>query len=235
MAVQLHTFDPDGDLLLVLSTPLKKTAPPPHPESYFDSTTTDILIFDVTDINDVFSPGSPETPQANQQIVHLLLSSKHMSLASPVFKAMLGENFKEGQYLRANGKVEIPVDDDPAAFVILANIVHGQLCEVPLKLDVDTLLGLVIVADKYQVREVTEFFCQTWFRELENDVPIDYSKPAYVMKWLAIAYVSRNAKTFKHLTHLIARSGDEKFEDEIQEGMPIPDSIIRKELLFPKI
>lgn len=219
----LYTFDPDGDLLLILSASSEKTALPPQPE---DTTS------DAADTKDETSPVPPEAPQTNNETVHLLVSSKHMSLASPVFKVMLGENFREGQALRADGKVEILLDDDPAAFIILANVVHGKLSSVPSRVDVDVLFSLAIVADKYQMHEVTKFFCQAWFRELENDVPIDYAKPAYVMKWLAVAYVFQNAKTFKHLTHLIARRGTDRLEDDVQEGMPLPDSIIRKKPSF---
>lgn len=40
-----------------------------------------------------------------------------MMLASPVFNAMLKRGFKEGEELRADGKVEIPLpDDDEFAF-----------------------------------------------------------------------------------------------------------------------
>lgn len=72
-------------------------------------------------------------------------------LASVVFKAMLQRGFQEGEELRANGNVEIlSPDDDPKAFTILIDIVHGRSRKVsrtvsfPLlvNLSISTLLGI---------------------------------------------------------------------------------------------
>lgn len=88
---------------------------------------------------DLLAP--PEEPQVNALTTHLLVSSKSMSLASPVFKTMLGESFKEGEALRADSKVTIPLDDDAVTFVILANFIHHKTSSVPVKADLDLVWG----------------------------------------------------------------------------------------------
>lgn len=55
----------------------------------------------------------PSSRNSSQKYtVHVLVSSKHMSLASPVFKAMLTGGFQEAVELKAAGKTEIPLPDE---------------------------------------------------------------------------------------------------------------------------
>ena len=57
----------------------------------------------------------------------LLSSSKVLSLASPVFRAMFGSQFSEGRRLSTTQPGEIPLtDDDPEVFFYLASIFHHR-------------------------------------------------------------------------------------------------------------
>jgi hypothetical protein len=107
-AVNLHKIDPDGDVLLKFSR---------HASS-----------------SDVES----EAGEAVELFinVHMRVSSKHLIMVSPVFKAMLQrDNFREGQQLGNTGSVEIPLpDDDSDAFLIILDIVHGMVCSEVLKI-----------------------------------------------------------------------------------------------------
>ncbi|TGO58804.1 hypothetical protein BCON_0051g00440 [Botryotinia convoluta] len=69
-----------------------------------------------------------KTPDDTSNTITMLVSSKHLILASPVFDAMVGDaRFEEGAELLACGKVEIKLlDDDPDAFAIVANIIHHR-------------------------------------------------------------------------------------------------------------
>jgi hypothetical protein len=87
----------------------------------------------------------------------MLVSSKHLILASPVFKVMLQDCFKEGQTLRSGGFLDLLLpDDDPAAFCILLDIIHGRNRKVPREIDMGLLAGITILVDKYQLQEVVE-------------------------------------------------------------------------------
>ena len=104
MATKLHTFDPDGNLLLILSARSgSRIRPlPPDLSSSLPNGSDRILKpdKDSADLEYADLPTTLETLSTEPDI-HLLVSSKHMVLASPVFKATLGPNFKEGQTLRA--------------------------------------------------------------------------------------------------------------------------------------
>lgn len=71
----------------------------------------------------------------------MLVSSAHLKLASPVFKAMLQSNrFMEGQTLKTTGKVEIALPDDDAESVeLLMNIVHNRSKRIPRQINVESL------------------------------------------------------------------------------------------------
>jgi hypothetical protein len=61
--------------------------------------------------------GGTDTP------ANLLVSSKVLSLASPVFAALLGPKFLEGDHLRRGVSPIIELhDDDPTAMALICNI-----------------------------------------------------------------------------------------------------------------
>jgi hypothetical protein len=96
-----HVFDPNGDITLIMNS---------RPEH--DRTSE--------------GGGTPAESGAESTLVQenvgldvrMLVSSRHLILASSVFEAMLQDRFKEGQALRSTGYLELPLpDDDPVAFL----------------------------------------------------------------------------------------------------------------------
>lgn len=84
------------------------------------------------------------------QTVYLRVSSKHLILASAMFRKMLGsDQFFEGRTLHSNGNLVIPLSDDSEALIILMYIVHGMTNLVPRKVTLDTLTKLAILIDYY--------------------------------------------------------------------------------------
>ena len=85
--------------------------------------------------------------------------SEVLTRASPVFKAMLGPNFSEGQALRsaANPKIITLQDDDTESMIALCVLLHRDLSTVHLKTssvatktaDATRILRVAILADKY--------------------------------------------------------------------------------------
>jgi len=63
----------------------------------------------------------------------LHVSSKVLTLASPVFAKMFNSRFKEGLgNCSTSGKLPIPLPDDNAeAFIVLCNAIHYRTDEVP--------------------------------------------------------------------------------------------------------
>jgi hypothetical protein len=106
---------------------------------------------------------------------HILVSSKHLILASPAFKAKLQGVFKESMKLRGTGELEIPLpNDDPDVFLILLHILQHRIKKVSRLVSLLCLTKLAILVDKYQIYEPVEVFSDTWIDRLrgrKSDVP----------------------------------------------------------------
>ncbi|KAI9641996.1 hypothetical protein NHQ30_009866 [Ciborinia camelliae] len=211
-------YDPDGDLVLVLTR---------EPEW--------------EDTNDGADSGAPaESPSkedysendfaANKpgdtsEDVHMLVSSKHMSLASPVFKAMLQRsNFKEGRELASVGKVKISLpDDDPDAFAILMCVIHGRTRSVPREVDLDMLSRICTLVDKYQLHEVVEIMSDRWISLLESELPEEFTDG--LLPWLSISWVFEKSSIFKEVTRIIERQSNGRIGQD-RDDIPIPKRVL---------
>ncbi|APA11747.1 hypothetical protein sscle_08g065170 [Sclerotinia sclerotiorum 1980 UF-70] len=210
------TYDPDGDLVLVLSKDAawedtdeeenSKESTEPEPR---DSLEKNVLTDEAT---------------AAREDVHMLVSSKHMSLASPVFKAMLqASHFKEGRELAFAGKVEISLpDDDPDAFAILMCIIHGRTRSVPREIDLDLLSRISTLVDKYQLREVVEIISDRWISQLESEIPKELTDD--LLPWLSIAWVFEKSSIFKETTRIAERQSKGRIGED-RDDIPIANRV----------
>jgi hypothetical protein len=160
--------------------------------------------------------------------VHMRVSSKHLILASPTFRSMLGPNFEEGQRLRIEGSTDIALgDDDPDAFEILLNIIHGLTRKVPRSVSLDMLTKLAVLVNYYQMHEVVELFSDTWIDNLAREgLPLSYCPEA--ISWLLITWVFHKPLEFREVSRVIELGCDETLEDDFDESLPIPPPILGK-------
>jgi len=158
--------------------------------------------------------------------VHMRVSSKHLILASPTFRSMLGPNFEEGQRLRIEGSTDIALgDDDPDAFEILLNIIHGLTRRVPRSVSLDMLTKIAVLVNYYQMHEVVELFSDTWINTLAREgLPQSYSTET--IKWLLISWVFHKPMEFQAVSRVIELGCDETLEDDFDESVPIPPHIL---------
>jgi hypothetical protein len=132
--------------------------------------------------------------------VHIRVSSNHMMLASPVFKAMLQHgNFKEGRELGTNGSVNVPLpDDNPEAFLVLLHVIHGRNRLVPRQVSMELMTRISNLVDKYQMVEAVEAFSCSWIEDLKTGIPTLYSTPEEqeaVHRWVGISWVFGNGSS----------------------------------------
>ena len=114
MSIEFHEFDRDGDLLLLLKTPsINDDGEVPSGPLTSHSAEGVIMTPPMDETTDSDAESSTSHEQSRQLSgretpcnIHMLLSSKVLMLASPVFKAMLGNDaFQEGRELQSTGKV----------------------------------------------------------------------------------------------------------------------------------
>jgi hypothetical protein len=143
--MQLHQhmdFDPDGDVVLILKNEIECVREPE--EKVKD---------DNEDGGHTHPDADRESPsEAEAGEVYMRVSSKHLSLASRVFKSLLTGQFAESKSLKEHGSADIPLPgDNAAAFAILLNVVHGHLNKVPRMVDLATLTEISMLVDKVQL------------------------------------------------------------------------------------
>jgi len=206
MTSETLIFDPRGDVTLILSR--KPEASKAAPDSLPTNGT---------------GPGLGEflrTP------VNMLVSSKHMSLASSVFEAMLKPNFYEGSTLVSSGKVEISLpDDDPDLLAILLNIIHGRNKKVPRVIGLDKLTGLTSLVDKYQMQEAIAAFAEIWIEGFNlNKETLTTERD--LLRWLFISWVFENGAIFERTSKDLMRIGDSEFDEGLVDELSIPEVVI---------
>jgi hypothetical protein len=221
------TFDPDGDLLLLFSSRLEdqEIAEVDPSERMSDQSATkehqlvipegSIRSNTVADRNDDVCPLD----------IRMLVSSKHMMLASRVFKVMLSNTFSEGRTLRSTGKLELPLpDDDHVAFEILLKIIHGRLRSVPLQVNLLLLSRIAIMVDKYELLEGVVVFSDMWIKRLQKTVPT--SLTADLPPWLFISRVYSKPSIFSKLTKILQLESTGRLGESELASFPLPTSII---------
>lgn len=185
-----HTFDPDGDVfLLVRNSAVDKSS----------------------------------------EAIDMQVSSKHLTLASPVFKAMLSRNYLEGATLNTMGSVQVNLDDDSQALVVLLSIIHSQPSKIPSSIDLNLLVGIATLVDKYQLHEAAALLSGYWINALKREIPKEWCEAMY--HWLFISWVFKLEDEFKLATHAAQRCLQypiEKSFEATRQDLPMPESAISK-------
>ena len=157
--------------------------------------------------------------------VRIRVSSKHLTLASPVFRSMLKGKYKEGLDLYSQGHAELLLPEDhPAAFLIILLLIHGQLRKVPRKINLWMLTELAVLVDKYELLETVEMMLDYWLQDLTNTIPLTLSND--LLPWICISWVFKKSEIFKKVTK-IAQMESEGLLDAGQ--LPISEWVLSKE------
>lgn len=99
----------------------------------------------------------------------LLVSSKVLSLASPVFAAMFSPRFKEGSSLNSGCPSEVPLpEDDPEAMTLLCNCLHFRTDHIPRNVEFSLLKALALICDKYDVAKAILAWSILWLQKWET-------------------------------------------------------------------
>lgn len=224
-----HELDPDGDVYLICGASALVT-------EGSEESTVDPKAQEHTTPTTVESPS--DTTQESQKptieadnttsdpVLHIRVSSRHLTLASRVFKALLQTRFKEGKQLSSDGRTELLFpDDNGPAFLVLLNIMHGKFRSVPRKVTISMLTELAILVDKYELLETTDMLMKDWFRGLGSGSSIAYTYD--ILPLMCISWVFQRRDLFKEVTKRAQLETEGILETE---KLPIPGSVLS---MFP--
>lgn len=186
----------------------------------------------------------PGSPSYNR---HILCSSKHLTLASPIFKAMLKHTFSEGATLMTIGQVKIPLpEDDPTLMTSLVLLIHNRHNHPDIRppRDLSLLNRAAILVDKYQIHEAVSYFTAAWARCYLDHNAIRFHPFREFPLLFCVAWVFELEAPFKEITRFIQYNCVGSIKDLMEigdEDLPIPAGVIgtytytRVELLLPNV
>lgn len=166
----------------------------------------------------------------------ILCSSKHLSLASPIFKAMLNPvyGFQEGRTLSTLGKVEIPLpEDDPDTMKCVILIIHNRHYHPDARhaTTLDFLCKIAIVIDKYQMQEAFGYYTQVKAAKYFYQHKIADHEFKDYLSMLCITWVFELDENFEQITRYLEEHTKGSIVDLLATqapNLPIPAGVIRK-------
>ncbi|KAI9681152.1 MAG: hypothetical protein M1817_002434 [Caeruleum heppii] len=152
-----------------------------------------------------------------------LVSSKILTLASPIFKAMFGSGFLEGNLDRsAQHPLELPLSDDsPDAWAVLFHILHFSSKRKFLMPDVDLHLEIAQLSDKYDCMASVQAESKQWLRSRSGT---DYES-SILWKLTTITFLLDHTEEFANFTAKLASTLSAAELDDATLATVLPGSL----------
>ncbi|KAK3319410.1 hypothetical protein B0H66DRAFT_268385 [Apodospora peruviana] len=162
----------------------------------------------------------------NKSITYLV-SSQHLILASPVFKAMLTGGWAEGNKKPESTVLHVDAEDwDAEAFTIAMKVLHGHCHQVPCKVSLELLGKLALIVDYYHIKEPFPFIYKEWISHVKTRLPVpnDLGRTLDLFMW--VSFVLDDPVTFSQVTRVAILKGKEGWKPS--ENIPILQCVIDK-------
>ncbi|EAW19911.1 uncharacterized protein NFIA_095310 [Aspergillus fischeri NRRL 181] len=141
-----------------------------------------------------------DTPK-DGKVVRIKVSSKHLSLASPVFEKMFHGLWKETQGLRG-GPIDMEMDwQNMDAMLILMNAIHGNGPDVPREVGIEMLKEISILVDYYDCHKAIHLALDLWIRPLLAQMAKEFCDE--ILSWIWISWVFRLNDPFRSATRCV--------------------------------
>ncbi|KAH8889906.1 hypothetical protein GQ53DRAFT_184308 [Thozetella sp. PMI_491] len=159
-----------------------------------------------------------EVIPTEQGEVGIRLSSKHLTLASPVFKKMLQGPWSESA---ASSHTLHASEWDVEALLILMNILHSRVRSVPRTISLEMLAKIAVLVDYYKCHEALELFVDLWIQNLSRNLPTEYGRD--LVLWLAVSWVFSKQALFTTITKVAIMESKSPLKTL---DLPIPQRIV---------
>ncbi|KAF5001645.1 hypothetical protein FGRMN_951 [Fusarium graminum] len=189
MEVIQHDIVPDGDLELVLHQHSTQEVVPSVDIRY--TVCYHKEVFDDYEYRQVVSRLDPlKVSDSDPLEVRFRVSSRHLTLVSPVFKKMIEGPWKESSPREAKSDPTLPdttgtlntstiltASDssvreitttgwDAHALSVVLNIIHGRQKDVPREIDLEFFASVAAIVNYYDCAEAVQLAAELWFQAL---------------------------------------------------------------------
>ncbi|KAK3341944.1 hypothetical protein B0T25DRAFT_586023 [Lasiosphaeria hispida] len=213
----LYEVDPEADLLLLV---------PPRTTAFAPWDAAAAPLTNGTSSSSAAQQQHKSAALASASGLRIKVSSKHLALASRVFKNKLqfAGAGKGGSTTQSDGRVHLSLAEgfEPKAVRIVLDAIHGRGRKVPKAVDLETLAQIALFVDRFQLGDAVEVYADRWIGNLEGSLPEAYSRD--LVLWIYASYVFGRADVFKTVTKLAAARSDGPVR---HLGLPIKEKIIR--------
>lgn len=178
-----YQVDPEADVLIIVPANKQAFAP-----------------WDISSVDETHVVNKHAVSQSGLRIK---ASSKHLSLASDVFKKKL-RHFSRNTSVQADGRIHLNVAQgfDARAAAIVLNAVHGKAFKTPKSVDLDTLAQIAMFAGKFQLAEAVSVYADRWISRLLDQLPNTYNRE--LILWVYISHVFGHSEAFRAATKVAA-------------------------------
>jgi hypothetical protein len=145
------------------------------------------------------------TSNSRENEIKMMMSSRHLKLASTYFRNMLDGPWKEACTSNQSNNSIIANEWDEQAFVIVMDIIHGHNRDVPKNINLELLCKIAVIVDYYGCHEAIEPFVELWLLVLDKEAPQVYGRRCIL--WICISWVFSRDQTFNSMTNLAIEYG----------------------------
>jgi hypothetical protein len=135
-----------------------------------------------------------------------LVSSKAISLASPVFRAKFKKhNQQESAFNCSPRKFRLP-EEDRGAFIIFYNIAHHRTEALPKIVDIAGLYEIALFIQKYRCASAMAERCSGWIQHASKGAP-----PEDLWDLLLLAYLLDSQKYVSRIARMLVSIREGRF------------------------
>ncbi|POR31883.1 Uncharacterized protein TPAR_07896 [Tolypocladium paradoxum] len=212
-----HIIDPDGDVVYVFQDPRAPFAvwdddtisdgrePGDVQSEHTDAADAQRGAGDVGARNQSIVAHSGSQNEVGQSEVRMLVSSKHLILASPYLKDMFTGPWKESAAAASTDAPLVLKGPHCAeqAMLVVMSIIHGKTRQVPRKLPFELLAEIAAVVHCYQCHQAVEVFSDLWLGACNDELPTGYGREAVLR--LFVSWVFSDQNDFRSMSRLFER------------------------------
>lgn len=163
----------------------------------------------------------------NPRDVLLRVSSKHLALASPYFRARFEGSWKPSISPTPNNCLTLFEEDwDTEAFLILMNVIHGRTSRIPHSVSLELLAKIAVLVDYYKCPDAIKFFSEVWIGKLCVSHTTTYSRD--LVLWIIVSWVFQQRNEFEAATKVASMNSKSPIQTL---GLPIPSGIVGKHIM----
>ncbi|KAK2820005.1 hypothetical protein FQN49_007815 [Arthroderma sp. PD_2] len=156
--------------------------------------------------------------------IRFRVSSKHLTLASPLFAMMLKPTWAEGVALNSQGAAEISaLSSTRESLLVYLNAIHCRSQDIPWDISASQMCETAVLVDYYQSHDALRFYFDTWIKNQIGLRPGELSRDS--IKWLFISWVFKKGDMFTSVARILQREAKAPLK---VSKLPIPEKVIGK-------